>query len=145
MPIMSDKWIRQKAENEQLIVPFHAESRSNNEDGTPVTSYGLSSFGYDIRLGNVFRFFNPANIVNRNLEIKCVRDAIEPDVIDPVNFNENLTSRHELREDECIIMPPGSIASRTHLISRFLLTMLAGLKNLNTFPKRISYPKLERP
>ena len=108
MPIMSDKWIRQKAENEQLIVPFHAESRSNNEDGTPVTSYGLSSFGYDIRLGNVFRFFNPANIVNRNLEIKCVRDAIEPDVIDPVNFNENLTSRHELREDECIIMPPHS-------------------------------------
>ena len=108
MPIMSDKWIRQKAENEQLIVPFHAESRSNNEDGTPVTSYGLSSFGYDIRLGNVFRFFNPANIVNRNLEIKCVRDAIEPNVIDPVNFNENLTSRHELREDECIIMPPHS-------------------------------------
>ena len=108
MPIMSDKWIRQKAENEQLIVPFHAESRSNNEDGTPVTSYGLSSFGYDIRLGNVFRFFNPANIVNRNLEIKCVRDAIEPNVIDPVNFNKNLTSRHELREDECIIMPPHS-------------------------------------
>lgn len=108
MPIMSDKWIRQKAENEQLIVPFHAESRSSNEDGTPVTSYGLSSFGYDIRLGNVFRFFNPANIVNRNLEIKCVRDAIEPNVIDPVNFNENLTSRHELREDECIIMPPHS-------------------------------------
>ncbi len=108
MPIMSDKWIKFKAENDQLIVPFHAESRSNNEDGTPVTSYGLSSFGYDIRLGNVFRFFNPANIVNRNLEIKCVRDAIEPNVIDPVNFNENLTSRHELREDECIIMPPHS-------------------------------------
>ena len=108
MPIMSDKWIRQKAENEQLIVPFHAESRSNNEDGTPVTSYGLSSFGYDIRLGNTFRFFNPADNHNRNLEIRCVRDAIGPDVIDPVNFNENLTSRHELREDECIIMPPHS-------------------------------------
>ena len=108
MPIMSDKWIKFKAEKDQLIVPFHSESRSVNEDGTPVTSYGLSSFGYDIRLGNVFRFFNPANIVNRNLEIKCVRDAIEPNVIDPVNFNENLTSRRELREDECIIMPPHS-------------------------------------
>ena len=29
MPIMSDKWIKFKAENDQLIVPFHAESRSS--------------------------------------------------------------------------------------------------------------------
>ena len=106
MPIMSDKWIRQKAENEQLIVPFHAESRSNNEDGTPVTSYGLSSFGYDIRLGNIFRFFNRSNPNNLNVEVRSVRDSIGPDVIDPVNFNEALTSRHELRDDECITIPP---------------------------------------
>lgn len=106
MPIMSDKWIRQKAENEQLIVPFHAESRSNNEDGTPVTSYGLSSFGYDIRLGNIFRFFNRGNSNNLNVEVRSVRDSIGPDVIDPVNFNEALTSCHELRDDECITIPP---------------------------------------
>ena len=106
MPIMSDKWIRQKAENEQLIVPFHAESRSSNEDGTPVTSYGLSSFGYDIRLGNIFRFFNRSNPNNLNVEVRSVRDSIGPDVIDPVNFNEALTSRHELRDDECITIPP---------------------------------------
>ena len=35
MPIMSDKWIKFKAEKDQLIVPFHSESRSVNEDGTP--------------------------------------------------------------------------------------------------------------
>mgnify|MGYP000591410588 FL=1 len=106
MPIMSDKWIRQKAENEQLIVPFHAESRSSNEDGTPVTSYGLSSFGYDIRLGNIFRFFNRSNPNNLNVEVRSVRDSIGPDVIDPINFNEALTSCHELRDDECITIPP---------------------------------------
>ena len=106
MPIMSDKWIKFKAENDQLIVPFHAESRSSNEDGTPVTSYGLSSFGYDIRLGNIFRFFNRSNPNNLNVEVRSVRDSIGPDVIDPVNFNEALTSRHELRDDECITIPP---------------------------------------
>ena len=106
MPIMSDKWIKHKAEKNQLIVPFHAESRSTNEDGTPVTSYGLSSFGYDIRLGNIFRFFNRGNSNNLNVEVRSVRDSIGPDVIDPVNFNEALTSRHELRDDECITIPP---------------------------------------
>lgn len=106
MPIMSDKWIKFKAENDQLIVPFHAESRSSNEDGTPVTSYGLSSFGYDIRLGNIFRFFNRGNSNNLNVEVRSVRDSIGPDVIDPVNFNEALTSRHELRDGECITIPP---------------------------------------
>ena len=106
MPIMSDKWIKFKAENDQLIVPFHAESRSSNEDGTPVTSYGLSSFGYDIRLGNIFRFFNRSNPNNLNVEVRSVRDSIGPDVIDPVNFNEALTSRHELRDGECITIPP---------------------------------------
>ena len=106
MPIMSDKWIKFKAENDQLIVPFHAESRSSNEDGTPVTSYGLSSFGYDIRLGNIFRFFNRSNPNNLNVEVRSVRDSIGPDVIEPVNFNEALTSCHELRDDECITIPP---------------------------------------
>ena len=106
MPIMSDKWIRQKAENEQLIVPFHAESRSNNEDGTPVTSYGLSSFGYDIRLGNIFRLFNHRNSNNLNVDIGSVRDAVSPDVIDPVNFNEAHTTRYDLLDDECITIPP---------------------------------------
>ena len=106
MPIMSDKWIKFKAENDQLIVPFHAESRSSNEDGTPVTSYGLSSFGYDIRLGNIFRFFNRGNSNNLNVEVRSVRDSIGPDVIDPVNFNEAHTTRYELLDDECITIPP---------------------------------------
>ncbi len=106
MPIMSDKWIKFKAEKDQLIVPFHPESRSVNEDGTPVTSYGLSSFGYDIRLGNIFRLFNHRNSNNLNVDIRSVREAVSPDVIDPVNFNEALTSRHELRDGECITIPP---------------------------------------
>ena len=106
MPIMSDKWIKFKAENDQLIVPFHSESRSVNEDGTPVTSYGLSSFGYDIRLGNIFRLFNHRNSNNLNVDIGSVRDAVSPDVIDPVNFNEAHTTRYDLLDDEYITIPP---------------------------------------
>ena len=106
MPIMSDKWIKFKAEKDQLIVPFHSESRSVNEDGTPVTSYGLSSFGYDIRLGNIFRLFNHRNSNNLNVDIRSAREAVSPDVIDPVNFNEAHTTRYELLDDECITIPP---------------------------------------
>lgn len=106
MPIMSDKWIKFKAEKDQLIVPFHPESRSVNEDGTPVTSYGLSSFGYDIRLGNIFRLFNHRNSNNLNVDIGSVRDAVSPDVIDPVNFNEAHTTRYDLLDDEYITIPP---------------------------------------
>ena len=106
MPIMSDKWIKFKAEKDQLIVPFHSESRSVNEDGTPVTSYGLSSFGYDIRLGNIFRLFNHRNSNNLNVDIRSVREAVSPDVIDPVNFNEAHTTRYDLLDDEYITIPP---------------------------------------
>ena len=106
MPIMSDKWIKFKAEKDQLIVPFHPESRSVNEDGTPVTSYGLSSFGYDIRLGNIFRLFNHRNSNNLNVDIGSVREAVSPDVIDPVNFNEAHTTRYDLLDDEYITIPP---------------------------------------
>lgn len=61
MPIMSDKWIETNALNNNLIVPFINESKSVLDDGRAVTSYGLSSFGYDLRLGNSFYLFNKYN------------------------------------------------------------------------------------
>ena len=110
MPIMSDKWIKHKAEKDQLIVPFHAESRSTNADGTPVTSYGLSSFGYDIRLGNTFRLFDFP--LKKSESIEVIYDIVQTtadidNIIDPVNFKPEFTTPITIRDYESLIIPPG--------------------------------------
>ena len=49
MTILSDRWIRRMAQETGMIEPFvDAQKR----DG--VISYGLSSYGYDARVGNSF-------------------------------------------------------------------------------------------
>ena len=52
MAILSDKWIREKAQNEGMIEPFVEAQR---RDG--VISYGVSSFGYDARVADEFKIF----------------------------------------------------------------------------------------
>ncbi len=50
MPIKPDRWIRRMAEEQRMIEPFEpAQVRG------PVISYGLSSYGYDIRLADEFK------------------------------------------------------------------------------------------
>ena len=44
MAILSDKWIRDRAQNEGMIEPFVEAQRREG-----VISYGLSSYGYDAR------------------------------------------------------------------------------------------------
>jgi dCTP deaminase len=40
----------------KMIEPF-VETQVRQRDGQPVVSYGLSSFGYDIRVSRHFRIF----------------------------------------------------------------------------------------
>ena len=88
LSIKPDHWIRQKAKECGLIEPF--EERQVREG---VVSYGLSSFGYDIRVAQDFRIFTPA--------------TGELTVIDPKVVDERaLQSYHG---DDCII-PPNSFA-----------------------------------
>lgn len=48
MSVLSDKEIREFAEK-GMITPFKS-SLINKENDIPILSYGLSSYGYDIRL-----------------------------------------------------------------------------------------------
>jgi len=50
MSIRPDNWIREMAQNRRMIEPFAPELV-----GGGVISYGVSSFGYDFRLADVFR------------------------------------------------------------------------------------------
>jgi dCTP deaminase len=86
MPVMSDKWINSKVISDKMIDPFVPSKVSKG-----VISYGLSSYGYDARVGNKFKVFT-------NINSSCV---------DPKNFqSSNLV---EKEGDFCII-PPNSFA-----------------------------------
>ena len=56
--LMSDKWIRKQCEENEMIVPFLTENVNTLPNGKKMPSAGLSSYGYDIRLGRNFKFFN---------------------------------------------------------------------------------------
>ncbi|HEX7051350.1 MAG TPA: dCTP deaminase [Longimicrobiales bacterium] len=86
MAIKSDRWIRRMAEEEGMIDPFEA---GQVREG--VVSYGLSSFGYDIRVADEFKVFTDVHSV-----------VVDPKAFDPRSFVD-------IRGDHCII-PPNSFA-----------------------------------
>jgi len=90
MSIKSDKWIRQMAQQHEMILPFEAEQVRHGEHGK-VISYGTSSYGYDVRCANEFKVFTNINSV----------------IVDPKNFDSN--SFVDIKADVCII-PPNSFA-----------------------------------
>src|SRR5271167_3743635 len=56
MSIKSDRWIRKMATEHEMINPF---SEKQIREG--VISYGLSSYGYDLRVADEFRIFTNVN------------------------------------------------------------------------------------
>ena len=90
MSIKSDRWIKRMALEHQMIEPF-VESQTR----AGVVSYGVSSYGYDIRVGDEFKVFT--NIYNT--------------VVDPKNFDPK--SFVDIKADVCII-PPNSFALAQH-------------------------------
>ncbi len=88
MTIKADRWIKHMAETARMIEPFEA-----NQVREGVISYGVSSFGYDIRVADEFKIFTSA--------------TGELTVIDPKRFDSK--SFVDFRGSECII-PPNSFA-----------------------------------
>jgi len=86
MAILSDRWIRRMAKDKGMIEPF---VDSQKRDG--IISYGLSSYGYDARVGTDFKIFT----------------NVDSAVVDPKNFAAN--SFVDRSSDVCII-PPNSFA-----------------------------------
>lgn len=90
MPIKSDRWIREMTEKHGMIEPFApAQVRNNNNER--VISYGVSSYGYDVRCSDEFRIFTNINSA----------------IVDPKNFTDQ--SFVSIKSDVCII-PPNSFA-----------------------------------
>ncbi|TVR54368.1 MAG: dCTP deaminase [Gemmatimonadales bacterium] len=86
MTIRSDRWIRQMAKEHGMIEPFEP---NQVREGT--ISYGVSSYGYDIRVSPEFKVFTNVHSV----------------VVDPKNFDDR--SFVDVNAESCII-PPNSFA-----------------------------------
>ena len=104
--IKADKWIKKMARERRMIEPF--EDRQVR-DG--VISFGLSSYGYDIRVADEFKVFTNINST----------------VVDPKNFDAR--SFVDVQADVCII-PPNSFALAKTIehfrIPRDVLTICVG-------------------
>ncbi len=86
MAIKSDRWIRRMATEHDMINPFYEKQVRQG-----VISYGLSSYGYDLRVADEFKIFTNVNNA----------------IVDPKNFDEK--SFVTITSDVCIV-PPNSFA-----------------------------------
>jgi dCTP deaminase len=81
--LKEDGWIRKQSTTHKMIEPFCTSQVSNG-----VLSYGLSSYGYDIRVGNTFKIFTNLNstIVDpKHFDPQSVIDVMGEHVIIPPN------------------------------------------------------------
>lgn len=53
--ILSDRQIKEEANRHGMIQPFSSVSVNKDADGKKICSYGLSSYGYDVRLSGDFK------------------------------------------------------------------------------------------
>jgi dCTP deaminase len=106
MSIKSDRWIRRMATEHRMIEPF---ADDQIRDG--VISYGVSSYGYDMRVAPEFKIFTNA-----------LSAIVDPKAFDPKSFVE-------FTGPTCIV-PPNSFALARSIeyfrIPRNVLTICVG-------------------
>ena len=106
MGLKPDHWIRKMALQHRMIEPF-ADSQVRNG----VISYGVSSYGYDIRVADEFKIFT--NVFSA--------------VVDPKHFDPK--SMVDFRGEVCVIPPNSFALARTveyFRIPRNVLTICVG-------------------
>ena len=106
MGLKPDHWIRKMALEQRMIEPF-----VDKQVRQGVISYGVSSYGYDIRVADEFMIFT----------------NVHSAIVDPKNFDTK--SMFEFKGDVCIIPPNSFALSRTveyFRIPRKVLTVCLG-------------------
>jgi len=106
MGIKSDRWIKKMALEQGMIKPFIPSQVSQ-----AVISYGLSSYGYDIRLADEFKLFSPQE-----------GQVVDPKAMEPGFFRN-------FKGTVCIIPPHSFVLGRTveyFRIPRNVFTLCVG-------------------
>jgi dCTP deaminase len=84
LPTVAEGYLRENL----MIDPFYPIQQRYDQDGDKVVSFGLSSFGYDVRLAPRFKLFtntNSAVVDPLNINDKCFVDVIGDSVLIPPN------------------------------------------------------------
>jgi dCTP deaminase len=106
MGLKPDHWIREMARSQRMIDPFVDQQVREG-----VISYGLSSYGYDMRVSNQFKIFTNVYSV-----------VVDPKAFDPRSFVDF--------EGEVCVVPPNSFALAHSVeyfrIPRNVLTVTVG-------------------
>jgi dCTP deaminase len=87
--LKNDRWIREMAE-EGMIRPFQ-----KSQTGKGIISYGVSSYGYDMRIADEFKIFSGTNTA----------------VIDPKSLDQ--TSFTDFKGGVCILPPNSFVLGRS--------------------------------
>lgn len=106
MSIKADRWIKQMSLEQQMIVPFEEKQVRQG-----VISFGLSSYGYDVRIADEFKIFT--NVFGA--------------VVDPKGFDSK--SFVDFKGEVCIIPPNSFALGRTveyFRIPRKVMTICVG-------------------
>ena len=94
MSVKPDTWIRRLSQESAMIEPFEPELvRYVNDE--KVVSYGVSSYGYDVRCAPEFKVFT----------------NVHAGVVDPKCFDPR--SYVDIHADQCIIPPNSFVLART--------------------------------
>ncbi|MBU0456250.1 MAG: dCTP deaminase [Pseudomonadota bacterium] len=110
MSIKADKWIRKMALEHGMIDPF-VDRQVRNHSDKKIVSFGLSSYGYDVRCADEFKIFTNINAAT----------------VDPKNFTSD--SFVDIKAPVCIIPPNSFALARTieyFRIPRSVLTICLG-------------------
>jgi len=106
MAIKSDRWIEKMSREQDMVTPFEGKQVRNGK-----ISYGVSSYGYDIRVSDEYKIFTNVN----------------NSIVDPKKFDAN--SFVDFKGDVCIV-PPNSFALARSVeyfkIPRNVLTICVG-------------------
>lgn len=106
MGVKPDSWIRKMALEHKMIEPF-----VDHQVRDDVISYGLSSYGYDIRVTDEFKIFT----------------NVHSAIVDPKHFNPE--SFIDYQGDICVIPPNSFVLARTveyFRIPRNVMTICLG-------------------
>ena len=112
MSIKPDHWIRRMCKEHGMIEPF--EEKLVREG---VVSYGLSSYGYDIRVADEFKIFTNLNST-----------VVDPKHVDPRNMVD-------FKGDVCIVPPNSFALARTVEYFRMPRNVLAICLGKSTYAR----------
>jgi dCTP deaminase len=95
MPVKSDSWIIEQSEKNRIIDPFirtQVKRVEENGTGRGVISYGVSSYGYDMRIGSTFQILKD-------------QAGVE---VDPKNIQSDLYQTVDVKD--YLVLPPHTLA-----------------------------------